>query len=263
MKDFGHELSGVGNKIMFTLKSPLKYFPVSKGDYKLSYSEKYNEFILFEKNNAWMGYDQNSFWQSTEFYIEIEKAYGVCITTGLGLGILQTLLCLKDNVSKVIVYEKSKDVIEIFNEIVKFNNFDISKLEIRNENADLIQNQTCDCLFADHFANEPQDYMIKIVKDLSYNNTAQLVWYWPAGNHFIKFANTVNKPYNKDTYELWKKHTGIKNLPVEFDDTIYSYFTELQRLYSQDVKNGKLHEGVVNSLMRKNMLNHTKKMRDN
>jgi hypothetical protein len=234
---------------------------MSVGDYKLKYVEKFNEFVLAEKNHSWMGYDQNSFWQSTEFYIEIERAYGVCITTGLGLGILQAHLCLKKEVSKVIVYEKSNDVVEIFKEIVKFNDFDISKLEIRVGDADTIANQTCDCLFADHFDSEPEDHIMNIVKNLSHHNTVDLVWYWPAGNHFIKYANNFNKPYDRDTYDLWKKYTGIKNLPNNFSDNIYSYFNELQRLYSEDIKNGKLHSEVMTSVMRKNMLNHSKKLR--
>jgi hypothetical protein len=246
---------------MFAIKSPLKYFPVSVGDYTLAYSEELNEFVLYEKNHAWMGYDQNTFWQSSEFYIEIQKAYGVCITTGLGLGILQAHLCQKKEVSKVIVYEKSNDVVEIFNEIVKFNNFDISKLEIRTGDADTISNQKCNCLFADHFDNEAESHIINVVKNLSYNNTADIVWYWPAGNHFVKYANKQNRPYDKETYELWKNLVGIKNLPTEFPENIYSYFAELQRIYTNDTLKGKLRLDIESSIMRKNMLNHSKKLR--
>lgn len=245
----------------FMIKSPLQYFPIAIGDYNLSFDEKINEFRLSEKNKGWMGYNQNSFWQSTEFYIEIKKAYGVCITTGLGLGIIQSHLCLKENVTKVIVYEKSNDVIRIFHEIVKFNNFDISKLEIRQDNADTISNQTCDCLFADHFETESEGHIINVVKNLSYNNKADLVWYWPAGNHFIKYANKSNKPYDTATYKLWENYTGIKNLP-DLSDDIYAYINELQRVYSQEVKGGKLHHEVMNAIMRKNMILHSKKLKE-
>lgn len=247
---------------MFTIKSPLKYFPISVGDYTLKYSEKANEFSLFEKNHGWMGYDQNSFWQSSEFYIEIDQAYGTCITTGLGLGILQSHLCLKKDVTKVIVYEKSKDVIEIFHEIIKYNNFDISKLEIRQDNADLIEQKNCDCLFPDHFDSETEEDIISVVRNLSQKNRASLVWYWPAGNHFIKYANNKNKPLDNSTYESWKEYTGIVNMPRTFSDDIFSYFAHLQTLYIEDVKGSLLNSQVKMSIMRKNMLNHSKKLKE-
>ena len=243
------------------IKSPLQYFPIAIGDYTLKYNEKTNEFSLLEKNQGWMGYNQNSFWQSSEFYIEIEQAYGVCLTTGLGMGILQSHLCLKNKVSKVIVYEKSKDLIEMFYEIVKFNNFDISKLEIRNDNADLIKNQNCECLFFDHFEAESEEHITKVVRNLSINNYAAIVWYWPAAAHFIKYANNKNKPLDNNTYELWKNYTGIQNLPLNFSDYIFSYLTELQRVYIEDVNRGLLINKIQMSVLRKNLLNHSKKLR--
>ena len=252
----------MGEAVMYVIKSPLKYFPIQIGDYKLLFHEKFNSFSLLEKNNSWMGYDQNSFWQSSEFYIEIERAFGVCVTTGLGLGILQSNLMLKDNVSKVIVYEKSKDLIEIFNEIVKFNNFDISKLEIRQGNADEISNVNCDCLFADHFDNEPQEHIINVVKSLSEKNNANLVWFWPAGNYLIKFVNRQNKDLDNSSYELWKQYTGIKKLPTDFSDDIFAYLKHLQNVYTKDLPDGnKLKSGIDLSVMRKNMLEQSKKMR--
>ena len=112
---------------MFDIKSPLKYFPIEIGDFSLVHKESTNSFNLVGKDRGWMGYDYKTHWQANEFYVEIDRAYGVCVTTGLGLGILQCQLCLKENVEKVVVYEKSADVIEIFYKIVEFNNFDTSK----------------------------------------------------------------------------------------------------------------------------------------
>jgi len=244
----------------FIVKSPLQYFPIAKGDYKIKFFEEFNEFHLIEKNHGWMGYNQNSFWQSSEFFIELEKAHGVCIVTGLGLGILQAHLCLKDSVSKIIVYEKSKDVVEMFYEITKYNNFDTSKLEIRIDDADLIKNQTCDCLFPDHFDSESEEHVINVVRNLSLNNNAQIVWYWPGVNHFVKYANFQNQPINADTYSQWKKYTGIKNLPTTLSDRIFSYCIELEKVYLQDV-NGPLRKRIELSKLRKNLLNNSKKLR--
>jgi hypothetical protein len=216
---------------MFTIKSPLEYFPISVGDYKLSYDKKNNQYLLFEKDYSWMGYDQNSYWQSTEFYIELSKAKGVCITTGLGLGILQTSLTLKEDVTKIIVYEKSLDVIEIFHRLVKYNNFDISKIEIRHGDADNFSGQTCDCLFLDHFSSEPESHVVNVVRNLSYNNRANLVWYWPAGHHFIKFIIKNQIDITPDSYQLWKNYTKISNLPDTFEKIVFDYFVELKEIY--------------------------------
>ncbi len=241
------------------VKSPLQYFPIAIGDYTLKFNEKTNEFTLLEKNQGWMGYNLDTSWQATEFYIEIQQAYGVCITTGLGLGILQSHLCLKNDVSKVIVYEKSKDVIAIFHEIVKYNNFDISKLEIRNDNADLIENQNCDCLFPDHFETEPEDHIINIVKNLSINNKADIVWYWPAGFHFIKFALHKRLDVDKEAYDLWKDYTGISNLPLNLDAQSYSYLRELKKVYQNDTYGFLKHKLDILD-QRNSLLNLSKKL---
>lgn len=246
---------------MFTIKSPLQYFPIEVGNYKLSYDKTNNQYLLFENGYNWMGYDQNSYWQSTEFYIELSKARGVCITTGLGLGILQTHLCLKKDVTKIIVYEKSPDAIAIFHKLIEFNKFDISKIEIRNENADDITGQSCDCLFPDHFSSESEEHVINVVKKLSNNNQADLVWYWPAGHHFIKFSLKNNLEMNSDTYELWKNYTGIKNLPKTFEKTIFDYFLELYGIYKNS-RTGMFGEQIFSIEQRNKLLNHRKKIKN-
>jgi hypothetical protein len=247
---------------MFTVKSPLQYFPINVGDYKLSYDKQNNQYLLFEKDHSWMGYDQNSYWQSTEFYIELSKAKGVCITTGLGLGILQTCLALKEDVTKVIVYEKSLDVIEIFHRIIEFNKFDISKIEIRHGDADNFAEKTCDCLFLDHFSAESEDHIINIVRNLSDNNKADLVWYWPAGHHFIKFALKNNLDIVPETYELWKNYTKIINLPNTFENIIFDYFVELREIYKKS-RTGIFGGQIFAIEQRNNLLKYKQKLKKN
>lgn len=245
---------------MFTLKSPLKYYPITVGSTKLLFNEKTNEFILRDKNESWMGYDQNTFWQSTEFFLELKLAYGVCITTGLGLGIIQTHLVNNPNVTKVIVYEQNPDVIEIFSKIIEYNNFDISKIEIRNENANDIKDQICDCLFPDHFSNETEKQIVEVVRNLSHNNIAKLVWYWPAGNHFIKFALKKQMLINNDSYELWKKYTGIRNLPDRLDEEDISLHEELKVRYKTQVTS-RLQQDILNLEERNKLLDLMKKVK--
>lgn len=250
---------------MFTVKSPLEYFPITVGDYRLTYDPKMNQYSLIEKNHAWMGYDKNSYWQSTEFFIEISCAKGICVTTGLGLGIIQTILSLKNDVTKVIVYEKSKDVIEIFHKIVEFNNFDISKIEIKNQDADHIKGETCDFLFPDHFDSEPEKDIIEVVKRLSYDNNAANVWYWPAGHHFIKFALRKDLPLNEETYNMWRIYTGIKNLIDPYYDNFFPYIDELKTIYLRDVIASPLHYDIARleqkNIQKNNLLKLSKKLR--
>lgn len=247
---------------MYKLKSPLQYFPISIGNYKLKFNKYSNEFVLFEKNHSWMGYNQNTNWQSSEFYIELDRAHGICVTTGLGLGIIQTHLCLKESVTKVIVYEKSNDVIEIFHRIVKFNNFNISKIEIKNENANDMKDEICDCLFPDHFDNEPDDYIIDIVRNLSYNNQSSCVWYWPAGYHFLKFVLRNGLDISKNGYNLWKNYTGIKNLPETLNENSFSYLKELKRIYQQDTSpTNILKKNLDDAELRNKLLNLSKKIK--
>jgi hypothetical protein len=219
---------------MFEVKSPLTYYPMTVGDYTLSHTENKSSFTLAEKQSGWMGYNYDNHWQAREFYFELQLAKGVCITTGLGLGILQTNLCLNDNVSKVIVYEKSNDVVDIFYKTIEKNNFDISKIEIRIGDADLLANEKCDCLFPDHFDSEPEEHIVRVVKELSENNQADVVWYWPAGVHLLKFLISKELEINNDSYEKWKKYTGITNLPCITDDSVFAYFKELKNMYQNE-----------------------------
>lgn len=219
---------------MFEVKSPLTYYPMTVGDYTLKHTKQKSSFGLFEKDAPWMGYNYDNHWQAREFYFELQLAKGVCITTGLGLGILQTNLCLNDDVSKVIVYEKSNDVVDIFYKTIEKNNFDISKIEIRIGDADSLTNEKCDCLFPDHFDSEPEEHVVRVVKELSENNQSDVVWYWPAGVHLLKFVIGKELEINNNSYEKWKKHTGITNLPNITDDSVFAYFKELKNMYQND-----------------------------
>lgn len=219
---------------MFNLTSPLKYYPMSSGNTQIVYLEHINAFSIYVDGHSWMGYAMEDHWQAKEFYFEIAMAKGVCITTGLGLGVLQTNLCLKPEVSKVIVYERSSEVIDLFHKTIELNKFDISKLEIRQGDADNIEGEVCDCLFPDHFDIEPQDHIINIVRGLSKSNQASVVWYWPAVFHFLLFVISKNLPIDNNSYQLWKNFTEIENLPETIDDTIVSYFKEMDSVVYRD-----------------------------
>jgi hypothetical protein len=129
--------------------------------------------------------------------------------------------------------------------MIEKNDFDISKLEIKQSNADIIEGEVCDCLFLDHFENEPDDYIIDTVKKLSEQNEAKLVWYWPAGYHFLKFLSIKALTANCDSYIKWAGHTGIKNLPVMADESMFDYFQELRNIYRTDAATGKFNKELL------------------
>lgn len=238
---------------MFEIKSPLKYFPINIGDYSLLINKNNNYVTLREKNKSWMGYDQNNHWQANEFYFELNRSHGICITTGLGLGILQTNLCLKENVEKVIVYEKSAEVIEIFLKLIKFNNFDISKIEIKNLDANEMNNEICDCLFLDHFEGNTDEEILHSVKQLSFNNKFTTLWYWPAVYHFLKFSLKKNLPLSCKTYQMWKLEIDLKNLP-NIDDEDLQYFQNLKEIYQTQIKGKSRLKDDLNNLDQRNNL---------
>lgn len=214
---------------------PLKYFSCSSGNTELKVNEKI--VVLSENGETWMGLDLNTKWQANEFVFELTEAHGLCVTTGLGLGILQTLLLRNPNVSKVKVYEKNQNVINIFLQIVEKNNFDISNLEIVNIDADELKNISCDCLFLDHFEHEPDAEIIQRVKNISEQNNCGLLWYWPGVKHFSKFCAASNLILNNYSFDLWKKTIGIKKLPDQFTDVQLDYINNLRSIYLDLTKN--------------------------
>lgn len=217
------------------VKPPLRYTSLTKGDAELIVTD--NLVKLFVKGESWMGLDLNTNWQANEFMFELYEAYGVCVTTGLGLGVIQTLLTLNPKVTKVYVYEKSKEVIDIFKLTVEKNNFDISKLEIINLNADHLKNVNCDCLFLDHFEHEPEEEIFQRVGFISENNSYKLLWYWPGVRHFALFCVRLNISVNGDSYKLWKSFTKIKNLPESLTDVQIENVKQVRNVYLTLAKN--------------------------
>lgn len=211
------------------IKSPLKYFATTVGKAKLTEVNK-NNFDLTFDNTFWMGYESNC-WQAAEFAIELDNAYGKCVTTGLGLGIIQTLLSLNPKVTEVIVYERQQDIIDMFKIFAEHSNFDISKIKIICQNADDIVNIDCDCLFLDHFEPESQQEIIRKVKNVAEKNTAKFVWFWPAAQIYLEYIGRQNLKINKDSFCEWVTSLGIKSFPAELSDTSFDYIKQLKDVY--------------------------------
>jgi hypothetical protein len=209
------------------IKSPLQYFPTTVGKAKLIENIK-DEFNLIFENKVWMGYNASNGWQAGEFAIELNNAYGKCVTSGLGLGIIQTLLSLNPLVTEVVVYEKQQDIIDMFKIFAGNSNFDTSKIKIICQDADTMKDISCDCLFLDHFEFESDEEIIQKVANIAEYNTANFVWFWPAGNVYIKHTSQHNIEINNDSFYKWSTSLGIKSFPVELS---LDHIKELKMLY--------------------------------
>jgi hypothetical protein len=214
---------------MLCYKSPLKYFPIKVGKAEISFSN--GSFILSHDSKRWMGYNDNTGLQVAEFVMELELAYGHCVTSGLGLGIIQMLLAKNDRVTKVSVYEKNEDVINLFYKIIEMNNADISKIEIINRDADSMENISCDCMFLDHFQDEPEAEIVSRVKNISLKNSAKTLWYWPGSLHFIAYCLSNGKNIGDISYQNWKNKTGINFLPENLTEIHTTDLAELKEKY--------------------------------
>jgi hypothetical protein len=229
------------------IKSPLQYFPINIGEAKLVKTAE-NSFDLYFQNELWMGYE-NTHWQAGEFVIELASAYGKCVTSGLGLGIIQTLLSLNPLVTEVVVYEKHQDIIDMFKVFASRSNFDTSKIKIICQDADTIKDISCDCLFLDHFEFESDEDIIRRVKNIAEYNTANFVWFWRAGHIYIEHTSLNNIEINNESFYKWSTSLEIKSFPVEVS---LELIEELKMLYKTEAfySMGK----VINNLDSRNTL---------
>lgn len=243
--DRSHDEAPNKRVTMNNIEPPLKYYSHSVGNTELIVDN--NNISLYENGQSWMGLDLNTKWQANEFVFELSEATGVCVTTGLGLGVIQTLLVQNANVTKVIVFEKNKSVIDIFLYNIEKNNFDISKLEIINVDADNIQDIVCDCMFLDHFEHEPEHEIIDRVKKISKNNTFNLLWYWPCIKHFSVFCSTNTLEISNKSFDIWKTVNGFEKLPKELNSLQLNnimnlrneYYSRSQNIFDFQIQNQK------------------------
>ena len=230
------------------IKSPLQYFPINVGKAKLIQTNN-NSFDLFFDNEGWMGYE-NTHWQAGEFAVELNNAYGKCVTSGLGLGIIQTLLSLNPLVTEVVVYEKHQDIIDMFKIFASHSNFDTSKIKIICQDADTIKDVDCDCLFLDHFETESNKEKIQRVKNIAENNTANFVWFWPASNIYIRYTSQNNVEINDDSFYKWSTSLGIRSFPTKLSLDIIE---ELKILYKTEAFYNNMGS-IINNLDNRNTL---------
>lgn len=153
------------------------YKEISKIGY---FEKKYDYLALLEGDTIWMCITPNEMNTMKE---AIDLAKGRVLVLGLGLGYYPYMISLKDEVKEIVVIEKDKRIIDVFNANIA-PNFRNSKITVINADAYeyLKTNQDFDMVFADLWHN-PEDgifHYIKLKKIEKYNNLNIAYWLEPS-----------------------------------------------------------------------------------
>lgn len=86
--------------------------------YKIGYFDhKVNFLALSYNKEIWMNISPN---EINTMHPSIDKAHGDVLVYGLGLGYYPFMISLKENVNKIIIVEKDKNIIDIFNKYLLY-----------------------------------------------------------------------------------------------------------------------------------------------
>lgn len=113
-------------------------------------------------------------------YQAIKAAYGIVGIAGLGLGYVAQEIAKKSNVKKVIVYEISKEVIELYNRNFKEN----SKIKIIHGDVFKAKRERFDFFYADIYGYELNLRVVKDYKILNELHEIEQYSFWGM-EHFL------------------------------------------------------------------------------
>lgn len=181
----------IGSFEIKNIKNPGEYIDGymyrKKGDLDVSILE------LHGPDNIWMRISPMEIESS---YMFIKHAKGVVGVVGLGLGYVVQELAKKEEVKKVVVYEKEKDIIDLYYSSFEEN----KKIEIINEDAFETKGKKFDYFYVDIY-----EYKLhtKVVEDFK----------------------TFNKLHNIEEYFFW----GLEHflLSCRYEEIVWVYVPEL------------------------------------
>jgi len=185
-----------------------------------------NYYVLTVNGQIWLRYNCQYHTTVREFNSSYDIAYGHCVLSGLGLGILPTLLLHKPEVKSITVYEISEDVIKL-NKIVGF--VDLNKITVVNKPIEEAKDIKCDCLLLDHYELQSEKYILDNVNTIASNINYDKIWFWKA-EYFI-LLHYLNSGLNlNESYMQWMtKYSHIPKLATldmnKLKSYISSYFT--------------------------------------
>lgn len=135
------------------------------------------DILVYKQNNQqWMSWNTATHQEIFELYSHYCLAKGHCICTGMGFLLRENWLLNNNNVSKITVIEKNKNIIEYHR---MFNPEILEKIEVINEDVYTYKGK-CDTLLIDNFEGHQWDYkLLKSVNKICNNIDHSLAWTWP------------------------------------------------------------------------------------
>lgn len=175
------------------------------------YKNDGNWYELTVNGNRWFRYDYKYQTTVRELNSSYDIAYGHCVLSGLGLGILPALLLQKPEVKSITVYEISEDVIKL-NKIIGF--VDLNKITVINKPIEEAGNIKCDCLLLDHYELESEKYIVNNMKTITNNINYDKIWFWKA-EYFILLNYLTSNLNLNESYKQWLvKYNEIPKLAI-------------------------------------------------
>lgn len=210
-------------------------FEDQKNNLKVLYNNDKSEACLFSGEERWLTYSpkyKESLWEVFSHYW---IADGVCICTGLGFALRESWILSKKNVSKVVVLEKSKELIEYHK---KFNSQIFDELEVINVDANEYKGK-CDTLLLDHYETETWDEIAKYSRNILKNIICEKMWIWPLEHQLIVgYINSEENESFQQIYNTIKLKYGLTKLPELREEElrlfVFSFFRGLNLSWSAD-----------------------------
>ena len=186
--------------------------------------KKQNEsFYMYVNSQQWMIYSPQSGIQLFEFYSHNFLSKGVVVCTGMGFLIRESWILKNPNVTKVIVVENSKDVIDYHKEK---NAKILEKIEIIHGDANNLEIE-CDCLLVDHFEMESFEKILTDVVNLSKKINHKVLWFWSLEKMILAKSSKEKKSF-LEIYNNIRQNNNLSTLPQLDKETleyfIYHYF---------------------------------------
>lgn len=212
---------------LYNYSSPtISEFYDKERNFQVLYSDDKTEASLFLGNEKWITYDfeyETNVWETFSHYW---IANGCCICTGLGFAARESWILTKRNVSKVIVLEKSQEVIE-YHRITNPKIF--KELEILNVDANTYRGK-CDTLLLDHYEDENYEEIIRQSSAILNNIECEEMWFWFLEWYIHEIYLRENKKYPIiDIYYWLKDEYNLHKLPNLSEVELKLFYTTALR----------------------------------
>jgi hypothetical protein len=181
-------------------------------------------YALVIDNVRWLIYNPLTKIEAHQCLSHYDLATGTVITTGLGLGLREQLLLSNPKVTKLIVIEKSKDLIDYH---LKTSNWvNNSKLTIINQPVHKYMGD-CDVLLLDHYEQQNFTAILNDVANISKKIESKLMWFWPFEDYIIK--NSIDKNITlSESYVDLKTRYNFKLFPDLTESQLLTYCSSFQ-----------------------------------